>query len=731
MAANLSLLLMANCSEAETFAILECLVSSSAGEKRLHQSVVEEEDFAAAFLEVTRERHPQLVAHLEHCGREQVLAMVRAWFSSFFYGWLPFGDVVRVVDAFLSEGDKVLVRLGMAWLRARKRALKACRNADEVELCLRAWVMGPDACAKVGASAEAAFPYSFDALARHGFELKRLSREAILAQVRRARVRRTGGGGGGVRGAASGRSVSSEAASRAVSLGGETSAGEKDDEDDEDEDGLVMLTSAKTDSAGRSGSGPGASPAGGIGRAASVGAPDSAPLPLGGGSTPASSAGSVARSISGVRWYSPKLVGRPSSLLPLEPRPRDLATAAEVALAEAEARSSALSPAAVPAPSAAGASAAASTAAAGTRAAAAAPSAEPLTAEQREAVALRLALPASVVARPPSFSTSASPPLAALTALLPPRAAGRDLRCLFSTSVHSWTREALTRHTRGVAPLLLVLRLALPRSRVSLASGPAAASAPTVGLFASDGVPSPPASGPARWAGTPSDFLFQLSPHVVCFPAQPPSCLYPAPGPAAGAAAESDSPAGAGAATGPAVSTRLRLSSERFLLATEAFLAVGGSPASTAAALRIPETFSRCSGSAELLFELGLLSARDVMAGTFGLEPELRLLGLEAFGFVDGAGSVQTSRGADGRFAAVTLRIVDEAEAAERERAAELAEQQARTYGGEASVAELRARVKRIVGDEEGARAADALLRQFEAKRAEAADRLAALRKSE
>jgi hypothetical protein len=271
---------------------------------------------------------------------------------------------------------------------------------------------------------------------------------------------------------------------------------------------------------------------------------------------------------------------------------------------------------------------------------------------------------------------------------------------------------------------MLVVRVALPPSKASLARGAAATSAPTIGLFAADGIPAPPLSGAAKWAGTPSDFLFQLAPHVVCFPAQPPSALYASSG-VGNAAASAAAVSTAGAA---AVSTRLRLSSERFLLSTDAFLACGGSPASTAAALRLPETFSRCSGSAELLFELGLLSASDVMAGTFGVEPELRLIGLEAFGFVDGTGSVGISRGADGRAASTTMRVVEEAEMAERERAAELAEQQARTYGGEASVAELQARVKRIVGDESGARAADALLRDFEAKRAEAAERLTALR---
>ncbi|KAA0152108.1 hypothetical protein FNF29_04222 [Cafeteria roenbergensis] len=481
MAANLALLLLAHASEAESFAVLESLLSPAAGERRLFQTPSDDAAFARAFMEVTRERHPQLIRHLETCGRDAALRMFESWFRTLFYGWLPFADVLCIVDVFLSEGPKALIRLGMAWLRARKRALKRCSTIDEVEASLRGWVAG-------AAEPDDAFAYTYPAMAEHGFALRRLGRDVIAGYMTQA-LRRAGGsggggsGGGGIGGGGSGGSVAgliAGAVSGSIRRGISGSAAGADDDDDDDDDGGM---------------------------------------------------------------------------------------------------------------------------------------------------------------------------------------------------------------------------------------------------------------GAARWQGHPTDFLFQLQPHVTLFPAHPPSAVaarahsVPPAGAHEHGLAASAAPAAAGAgAPAHRHAPRLHLSSDRMTLSTSDFTAFGGARSSTAVALRLPDTFSRCTASAELLFELGLISARDLHDAAFGVEPEVELHGLEAFGLVDGSASVSFSRSAAGRLGPASLARVDAAEKKERAEAAELAEQQAHAFGGEAAVADLKARVSRLVGDERGAAEANRVAAEFEARQRDAAARATAFR---
>jgi hypothetical protein len=66
--------------------------------------------------------------------------MFASWFRSFFTGWLPPEDVHCIVDAYLSEGSKVLMRYGLALLKINKRKLKATRTASEFDKVLRRYV---------------------------------------------------------------------------------------------------------------------------------------------------------------------------------------------------------------------------------------------------------------------------------------------------------------------------------------------------------------------------------------------------------------------------------------------------------------------------------------------------------------------------------------------------------------------------------------------------------------
>lgn len=123
MVPNLALLLLSNLSEAETYAVLEALVTARlAPTRHLHLSRLEEQAFTSCFMELVAERHPQLHAHLRKLG-DAANQVFTSWFRSFFVGWIPHEDVLKVVDAFLSEGRKVLLRLALAWLRAKKRSV--------------------------------------------------------------------------------------------------------------------------------------------------------------------------------------------------------------------------------------------------------------------------------------------------------------------------------------------------------------------------------------------------------------------------------------------------------------------------------------------------------------------------------------------------------------------------------------------------------------------------------
>jgi hypothetical protein len=63
-----------------------------------------------------------------------------SWFRGFFTGWLPPEDVHKVVDAYLYEGPKVLVRFGLALLKLAKHRLMAATSAPDFDRVLRRWV---------------------------------------------------------------------------------------------------------------------------------------------------------------------------------------------------------------------------------------------------------------------------------------------------------------------------------------------------------------------------------------------------------------------------------------------------------------------------------------------------------------------------------------------------------------------------------------------------------------
>ena len=87
----------------------------------------------AVFAELLAWKLPRLSAHLE---KHAVVAelFVTRWFVAIFANALPVETTLRVWDAFLLEGVKVLHRIGLAVLRVAEPRLLACGDQQEL-LC--------------------------------------------------------------------------------------------------------------------------------------------------------------------------------------------------------------------------------------------------------------------------------------------------------------------------------------------------------------------------------------------------------------------------------------------------------------------------------------------------------------------------------------------------------------------------------------------------------------------
>ena len=96
------------------------------------------------------------------------------WFRQFFQTWLPAVDVLNLVDAYLSEGLKILLRVGLAWLKILRRQLRHAGSCEEFEMTLRNWVIGAATPADVA-------PYRWADLIDAAFHLRGVSKSDIEA----------------------------------------------------------------------------------------------------------------------------------------------------------------------------------------------------------------------------------------------------------------------------------------------------------------------------------------------------------------------------------------------------------------------------------------------------------------------------------------------------------------------------------------------------------------------
>ncbi|RYG40336.1 hypothetical protein EON68_04360, partial [archaeon] len=195
---NLALLLLHVMGEAEAFTALEALLRHNQSTRMLMLSRKEEAAFVKTFRMLIKNYFPRLSAHLESLSGSAVRTMLTSWFRGFFMGWLPPDDVHNIIDAYLYEGPKVLLRYGLALCKLTKKKLKALSTGAEVVHFMRRWVCASyvqslppltlaalpadlvTSLAASGSAMEAATPYSFDALSHAAFKMSNLSRKLML-----------------------------------------------------------------------------------------------------------------------------------------------------------------------------------------------------------------------------------------------------------------------------------------------------------------------------------------------------------------------------------------------------------------------------------------------------------------------------------------------------------------------------------------------------------------------
>ena len=126
--------------EDDTFAAIDALLSGSAANDGavLCLSYATVRAMTMTLLDLACVYFPRLAGHIKADPTRQaaLLRCFTSWLLTFFSSSLPETSVHHVVDTWLSEGAKVYYRFGLAILRQKKRALKACATTVEFDAVL-------------------------------------------------------------------------------------------------------------------------------------------------------------------------------------------------------------------------------------------------------------------------------------------------------------------------------------------------------------------------------------------------------------------------------------------------------------------------------------------------------------------------------------------------------------------------------------------------------------------
>jgi hypothetical protein len=123
-------ILLAFMYEEDAFAIAHALILRSRSTRwYLEMTHRDHAAFYRAFASILDLRQPRLARKLEEFGIDAENYATR-WFDGLFAGAITYPLVLRVMDAYLNEGTKMLLRVGLAILDQLKNALRATQAPD-------------------------------------------------------------------------------------------------------------------------------------------------------------------------------------------------------------------------------------------------------------------------------------------------------------------------------------------------------------------------------------------------------------------------------------------------------------------------------------------------------------------------------------------------------------------------------------------------------------------------
>lgn len=164
--------------EALVYSIIQGLIGSRR-DTYFPRSLAQDFAFAKCFHSILAQKVGSVVLKPLAVPTKDLLQLYRQLLDSFFMWILPQEDVVKLIDCYVGEGPKILIRFGIALvslaLRSRPSTAGAITTASDVEAALVAAVSGPGN------------KYSFAALAKSAFQIPSLARKYMHAEVQRQR----------------------------------------------------------------------------------------------------------------------------------------------------------------------------------------------------------------------------------------------------------------------------------------------------------------------------------------------------------------------------------------------------------------------------------------------------------------------------------------------------------------------------------------------------------------
>ncbi|KAL0480538.1 TBC1D24 [Acrasis kona] len=129
MLPQLTYMFMSIMNEHETYSTLHCMVEISRNNKKYFRiNKMQYALFMETFKDVIKKKVPNLYNHFEHI-KFDMTQLLDKWFSTLFYGILPFRFCMRICDVFMSEGSHVLYRAAYAIFKTIQAKILECKSA--------------------------------------------------------------------------------------------------------------------------------------------------------------------------------------------------------------------------------------------------------------------------------------------------------------------------------------------------------------------------------------------------------------------------------------------------------------------------------------------------------------------------------------------------------------------------------------------------------------------------